>query len=118
MEQGTSERVQLNMDNGSASSGGRTPWLHRLGPCVDTLGQPIQRLYDPPYPSTYTPMERCWGVREVHGHGPPLSAVETMLAGAKRMTWQGGQPIGKLSRKVSAKGVSLRKAAMRAVEAR
>jgi len=37
---------------------------------------------------------------------------------AKRMTWKGVHPVVELSRKVYAKGVSLSKAAMQAVEAR
>ena len=41
-----------------------------------------------------------------------------MLEWAKRMTWKGLKPIVELSRKVYAKGVSLSKVAMRAVEAR
>ena len=41
-----------------------------------------------------------------------------MLEWAKRMTWQGINPVVTLSRKVYAKGVTLRKTAMQAVEAR
>lgn len=44
--------------------------------------------------------------------------VETMLEWAKRMTWKGVHPMVELSRTVYAKGVSLSKSAMRAVEAR
>jgi Rhodopirellula transposase DDE domain len=47
-EPGEIDRVQLTMDNGSASSGVRTQFLHRLVQFVDTIGKPIQRLYDPP----------------------------------------------------------------------
>jgi Rhodopirellula transposase DDE domain len=118
MEQGTIERVQLKMDNGSESSGVRTPFLHRMVQCVDTIGKPIQLLSYPPYHSTYNPIEYGWGVREWHGNGPQLIDVETMLEWAKRMTWKGVHPIVKLSRKVYAKGVSLSKAAMPALEVR
>jgi hypothetical protein len=55
---------------------------------------------------------------ELHWNGAQLIDVETMLEGAKRMTWKGVHPVIELSRKVYAKGVSLSKAAMRAVEAR
>ena len=55
---------------------------------------------------------------ELHWHGAQLLDVETMLAWAKRMTWKGLKPVVELSRKVYTKGVSLSKAAMRAVEAR
>jgi hypothetical protein len=118
MEQGTIERVQIKMDNGSESSGVRTQFLHRMVQFVDTIGKPIQLLYYPPYHSKYNPIERCWGVMELHWNGTQLIDVETMLEWAKRMTWKGVHPIVKLSRKVYAKGVSLSKAAMQGVEAR
>ena len=41
-----------------------------------------------------------------------------MLEWAKKMTWKGIHPVVELSRKVYQKGISLAKAAMRAVEER
>jgi hypothetical protein len=117
-ERGAIARVQIKMDNGSESSGVRTQFLHRMVQFVDTIGKPIQLLYYPPYHSKYNPIERCWGVMELHWNGAQLIDAETMLEWAKRMTWTGVHPMVKLSRKVYAKGVSLSKAAMRAVEAR
>ena len=58
------------------------------------------------------------GILELHWNGAQLIDVETMLEWAKRMTWKGVHPIVQLSRTVYAKGVSLSKTAMRAVEAR
>jgi hypothetical protein len=55
---------------------------------------------------------------ELHWNGTQLIDAETMLEWAKRMTWKGVHPLVDLSRKVYAKGVSLSKSAMRAVEAR
>jgi hypothetical protein len=117
-EQGTIDRVQLKMDNGSERSGVRTQFLHRMGQFVDTIGKPIQLLYYPPYHSKYHPIERCWGMMELHGNGAQLIDVETMLEWAKRMTWKGLHPVVELSHKGYDKGVSLSKAVMRAVEAR
>ena len=54
----------------------------------------------------------------MHWNGTQLREVNTRLAGAKSMTWKGIKPIVKLSRKVYAKGVTLSKTAMQAVEAR
>jgi hypothetical protein len=115
-EQGGIDRVQIKMDNGSESSRVRTPFLHRMVQFVDTIGKPIQLLYSPPYHSKYNPIERCWGVMECHGNGAQLIDVETMLEWAQRMTWKGVHPLVKRSRTVYAKGVSLGKAAMRAVQ--
>ena len=117
-EQGTIERVQIKMDNGAESSGVRTQFLHRMVQFVDTLGKPVHLLSYPPYHSKDNPLERCWGRMELHWHGAQLIDVETMLEWAKRMTWKGVHPVVKLSRKGYAKGVSLSKAMMRAVEAR
>jgi hypothetical protein len=117
-EQGESDRVQIKRAKGSASRGVRTPWLHRMVPCADTSGPPLPRLYAPPYHRTDKPSARGWGRLEWHGHGAQRIAVETMLAWAQRMTWQGLKPVVALSRNVETKGVSLRKAAMQAVEAR
>ena len=117
-EQGAIERIQIKIDNGSESSGVRTQCLHRLVQLVDTIGKPLHLLYYPPYHSKSKPSERCWGMMEWHWNGAQLIDVETMLEWAKRMTWKGLHPVVELSRKVYAKGVSLSKAAMRAVEAR
>ena len=118
MEQGTIDRVQIKMDNGAESSGVRTQFLHCMVQFVDTIGKPVHLLYYPPYHSKYNPIERCWGIMEWHWNGAQLIDVETMLEWAKRMTWKGMHPVVKLSQKVYAKGVSLSKAMMRAVEAR
>ncbi len=106
------------MDNGPESSGVRTQFLSRLVHLVDTSGKPFQLLYYPPYHSKDNPIERCWGILELHWNGPQLCDVNTMLEWAKRMTWKGLKLLVKLSRKVYAKGVTLGKAAMQAVEAR
>jgi hypothetical protein len=50
--------------------------------------------------------------------GTKLSDAETMLEWAKKMTWKGLRPVVELSRQAYAKGISLAKAAMQAVEAR
>ena len=117
-EQGEIDRVQIKLDNGSESSGVRTQCLHRLVQLVDTIGKPLHLLYYPPYHSKYNPIERCWGIMELHWNGAQLIDVETRLEWAKRMTWKGLHPVIELSRTVYAKGVALSKAAMRAVEAR
>jgi hypothetical protein len=117
-EQRVIDRVQLKIDNGPESSGVRTQFLSRMVQLVDTIGKPIQLLYYPPYHSKYNPIERCWGILELHWHGTQLHDVKTMLAWAQSMTWKGLKPVVDLSRKVYAKGVTLGKTARQAVEAR
>ena len=84
----------------------------------DAIGKPIQLLYYPPYHSKYNPIERCWGILELHWNGTKLVDIETMVEWARSMTWKGMHPIVELSRKIYQKGVTLSKKAMRAVEAR
>ena len=117
-EQVAMARLQIKMDNGPESSGKRTRFLQRMVGFCDAIGKPIQLLYYPPYHSKYNPIERCWGILEVHWNGAKLVDVETMAEWAKSMTWKGIHPLVKLSRKVYQKGVTLSKRAMRAVEAR
>lgn len=117
-EQRATDRIQLKMDNGPESSGVRTQFLHRMVQWVDTIGKPIQLLYYPPYHSKYNPIERCWGILELHWNGTQLRDADTMLAWAKSMTWRGLKPVVELSRQVYAKGVKLSKTAMQAVEER
>lgn len=117
-DQAAVELLQIKMDNGSESSGIRTQFLHRMVQFVDHIGKPVQLLYYPPYHSKYNPIERCWGILELHWNGTKLIDVETMLEWAKSMTWKGLHPVVELSRKVYEKGISLGKRAMRAVEKR
>ena len=117
-EQHAVDRIQLKMDNGPESSGVRTQFLSRMVQLVDTIGKPIQLLYYPPYHSKYNPIERCWGILELHWNGTQLRDAATMLAWATSMTWKGIKPLVTLSHKVYAKGVTLIKTAMQAIEAR
>jgi hypothetical protein len=117
-EQGAIDQLQLKMDNGPESSGVRTQFLQRIVQVVDIIGKPIQLLYYPPYHSKYNPIERCWGILELHWNGTQLRDVQTLLEWAKSMTWKGLHPLVTLSHKVYAKGVTLTKTAMQAVEAR
>jgi len=111
-------RLQLKADNGPESNGRRTQFLKRMVEFADHIDKPIQLLYYPPYHSKYNPVERCWGILELHWNGTKLVDVETMLAWAKSMTWKSIHPVVELSCKVYEKGISLSKEAMQAVEAR
>jgi hypothetical protein len=117
-EQADTSLSQINMANGPERSGRRTQLLSRLVQLADVINKPMQRLYSPPYHSTYNPIERGWGILELQWHGAKLSDVETMLGWAKKRTWKGMHPVVALSRKGYAKGIALSKAALPAVEAR
>jgi hypothetical protein len=108
--------LQIKMDNGPESSGVRTQFLHRMVQFADHIAKPIQLLYYPPYHSKYNPIERCWGILELHWNGTKLINVETMVEWAKSMTWKGIQPLVTLSHQVYQKGISLGKRLMSEIE--
>ena len=110
------KQLQLKIDNGPESSGVRTQFLHRMVDFSTRIGLPIQLVYYPPYHSKYNPIERCWGVLELHWNGTKLTDSETMLGWAGSMTWKGLNPVVNITKKVYEKGISLSKAAMRKVE--
>ena len=99
-EQVAMARLQINMDNGPESSGRRTQFLQRMVAFGDAIGKPVHLLYYPPYHRKYNPIERGWGILELHWNGTKLVDVETMLEWAHSMTWKGIHPIVELSRKV------------------
>ena len=117
-EQAQTSLIQIKMDNGPEGNGRRTQFLYRMVQLVDMINKPIQLLYYPPYHSKYNPIERCWGILEMHWNGTKLVDVETMLAWAKSMTWKRLHPVVTLSRKVYQKGIALGKKAMQEVEHR
>ena len=117
-EQHKTQLIHLKLDNGSESSGVRTQFLNRIVQFSDDIKKPIQLLYYPPYHSKYNPIERCWGILEIHWNGAKLLNVKTMVAWAQSMTWKGLHPVIKLSEKIYQKGISLTKKEMRKVEKR
>ncbi len=117
-EQMRIDKIQLKMDNGSESSGVRTQFLKRIVEFCDAVCKPIQLLYFPPYHSKYNPIERCWGILEMHWNGTLLSSVDVMTKWAKTMLWKGINPIVEVSTVAYEKGISLTKLAMRTIEKR
>jgi Rhodopirellula transposase DDE domain len=110
--------IQRQRDHGPASRGRRPPWLARLGQRADRSNKPMQRLYSPPYPSPYHPMERGWGLLAWPGHGTKRLEAETRLGWAKPRTWKGRHPLVALRHNMYQKGLALGKAAMQGVAAR
>ena len=73
--------------------------------------------YYPPYHSTYTPIERCWGILETHWNGALLDSIEAVLQFARTMTWKGTHPVVELVTTAYQIGVKLTAEAMDLVEA-
>ena len=112
------DKIQLKMDNDPESSGNRTQFLKRIVEFSDKIEKSIQLLYLPPYHSKYNPIERCWGILELHWNGTLLKDVNVMTEWAKTMTWKGMHPIVEVSTTIYEKGISVVKSAMLEVEKR
>ena len=108
----------INLDNGPNSASGRTQFIRRMTEFADKTGLHIRLVYYPPYHSKYNPVERCWGILEVHWNGEILNSVEKAVNWAATMTWKGIKPIVHLWDKINNKGVRLTKKEMKPYEKR
>lgn len=117
-QQTETEIIQIKVDNGPESSGVRTQFLSRMVDWVDTIGKTLHLLYFPPYHSKYNPIERCWGILELHWNGAKLIDWPTVIAWAKTMTWKGIHPIIYENHAPYQTGISLSKVEMKPVEKR
>ncbi len=108
----------VNQDNGPENHSRRTQFMHRLVEFAQEYQLTVRLAYYPPYHSKYNPVERCFGVLEMHWNGSLLETVETVVEFAGSMRWKGGAPEVRLVTTTYPKGVKLTKAAMAAVEAR
>jgi hypothetical protein len=110
------ETLVINLDNGPENQSHRTQFMARLVEFVRKYHLSIQLAYYPPYHSKYNPIERCWGVLEMHWNGDLLDSVSTVVNFAATMTWKGKHPIVHLLDSVYQTGVRLTKKAMAEVE--
>ena len=109
-------RLVLNLDNGPENHSRRSQFLKRMVDFARATGLDVDLAYYPPYHSKYNPIERCWGVLELHWNGALLDSVDAVLGYAETMTWKGGHPEVALVEKPYAKGVRLGWAEMEALE--
>jgi len=106
----------IDLDNGPECHSHRTQFLFRMVAFSHQAGLDIELAYYPPYHSKYNPVERCWGVLEMHWNGALLDTLETVVRFAETMTWKGKRPVVTLVTKTYPLGVRLTKQAMKAVE--
>ena len=111
-------KLAINLDNGPQIASHRTQFIKRMVEFADRNNLEIELIYYPPYHSKYNPIERCWGILEMHWNGTLLDTVEKALGWAKTMTWKGTQPAVQLLKKVYHTGVRLTKAALKPFEQR
>ena len=112
------KRLVIDQDNGPENNSHRTQFMGRVVTFADEAAIDVRLAYYPPYHSKYNPIERYWGALERNWNGSLLDTVEAVVGYASKMVWKGMLPVVELVEKVYEKGVSLAKAAMKAVEAR
>jgi hypothetical protein len=109
-------KLVLNLDNGPENHSRRTQFLKRMVAFAREYRLDIELAYYPPYHSKYNPIERCWGILELHWNGALLDSVEAVLGYAKSMTWKGEHPEVVLVEAEYSKGVKLGREEMEALE--
>ena len=107
----------INLDNGPENHSRRSQFLKRVVGFARKYGLVVQLAYYPPYHSKYNPIERCWGILEMHWNGSLLDSVEAVLGFARSMTWKGKHPVVSVVEAAYATGVKLTPEEMRALEA-
>ncbi len=85
-------KLVLNLDNGPENHSRRTQFLKRMVGFAREYRLDIELAYYPPYHSKYNPIERCFGILELHWNGALLDSVEAALGYAETMSWRGGHP--------------------------
>jgi hypothetical protein len=109
-------RLVLNLDNGPENQSRRTQFLKRMVGFAREHRLDIDLAYYPPYHSKYNPVERCWGILELHWNGSLLDSVEAVLGYAETMTWRGSHPEVVLVEAEYRTGVRLGREEMAALE--
>jgi len=72
------KKLLLNLDNGPECSSHRTEFMKRMIEFSIDHNTEVVLAYYPPYHSKYNPVERVWGVLEVHWGGALLDCEETI----------------------------------------
>ena len=111
------DRLLLDLDNGPENHSRRSQFLKRVVGFARKYRLAVQLAYYPPYHSKYNPVERCWGVLEMHWNGSLLDSVEAVLGFARSMTWKGKHPVVSVVETAYATGVRLTPEEMKALEA-
>jgi transposase len=111
-------QLVINLDNGPALASRRTQFMARMVEFAEQNGLEVVLVYYPPYHSKYNPIERCWGILEMHWNGSLLDSIETACEWARTMTWKGIAPTVRLLDRIYEKGVSLTKKVFQAIEKR
>jgi hypothetical protein len=106
----------INLDNGPENHSRRTQFLKRIVEFARKFEVVVQLAYYPPYHSKYNPIERCWGILEMHWNGSLMDSIQAVVRFAESMTWKGKHPRVSVVETVYHKGVRLKSKEMKALE--
>jgi hypothetical protein len=106
----------INLDNGPENHSRRTQFLKRIVAFARRFDVVVQLAYYPPYHSKYNPIERCWGILEMHWNGSLMDSIQAVVRFAESMTWKGKHPRVSMVETVYHKGVRLKSKEMKALE--
>ena len=106
----------INLDNGPENHSRRPQFLKRVVGFARKYGLVVQLAYYPPYHSKYNPIERCFGILEMHWNGSLLDSIEAVVGFARSMTWKGKHPVVSVVQAAYHKGVRLKSKEMKALE--
>ena len=106
----------INLDDGPENHSRRTQFLKRIVAFARTSGLHVHLAYYPPYHSKYNPIERCWGILELHWNGSLLDSIDAVLGFARTMTWKGKHPGVVLVETPYCKGTKLSPREMKVLE--
>jgi hypothetical protein len=107
----------INLDNGPEDHSRRAQFLKGIVEFARKYGLVVQLAYYPPYHGKYNPIERCWGILEMHWNGSLMDSIEAVLGYARSMTWKGKHPAVDVVETTYATGVRLKPEEMEALEA-
>ncbi len=107
----------INLDNGPENHSRRSQFLERIVGFARKYRLVVQLASYPPYHSKYNPIERCWGILEMHWNGSLLDSTEAVLGFARLMTWEGKHPAVSVVDTACIMGVKLTPEEMLALEA-
>jgi Rhodopirellula transposase DDE domain len=108
----------INLDNGPENHSRRTQFLKRIVAFAEKSGLRVHLAYYPPYHSKYNPIERCWGILEMHWNGSLLDSIKAVVGFAGSMTWKGKHPVVRVVEETYATGVRLKPGEMKGLEAK
>jgi transposase len=110
------KKLVINLDNGPENHSRRTQFLKRVVGFARKFRLEVQLAYYPPYHSKYNPIERCFGILEMHWNGSLLDSIEAAVGFARTMTWKGKHPVVRVVETVYHTGVKLKSKEMKALE--